>query len=65
MAIQQSKMNQVKTDAAVSVARAKARAAQVTANVQVLKAKSFIKRAQSQGKQSFNSAAEKMISVKY
>lgn len=50
MAIQQSKMNQVKTDAAVSVARAKARAAQVTANVQVLKAKSFIKRAQSQGK---------------
>lgn len=39
MAIQQAAMNKVKTDANISIARAKARAAQVSANAHVLKAK--------------------------
>jgi hypothetical protein len=45
MAIQESKMNKAKTDANISIARAKARAAQVNANAQVLKAKQMMKRA--------------------
>ncbi len=39
MAIQQTPMNKVNTDANISQARAKARAAQVNANAHVLKAK--------------------------
>ena len=39
MAIQQAAMNKVKTDANISIARAKARQAQVSANAHVLKAK--------------------------
>jgi len=46
MAIQEAKMNKVKTDANISIARAKARQAQVTANMHVLKAKKMIKNAQ-------------------
>jgi|TARA_B110000879_G_C11018308_1_gene449879 hypothetical protein len=49
MAIQEAQINKVKTDATVSIARAKARAAQVTANAHVLKAKRFISRGQSKG----------------
>lgn len=49
MAIQQNQMNKVKTDANISIARAKARQSQVNANAHVLKAKRFINRAQSQG----------------
>jgi hypothetical protein len=44
MAIQQTPMNQVKTDANISIARAKARQAQVNANAQVLKAKRMMNR---------------------
>ena len=46
MAIAQKTMNKVKTEANISIARAKARQAQVNANSQVLKAKRFISQAQ-------------------
>lgn len=45
MAIQQAQLDKVKTDANISVARAKARQAQVSANAHVLKAKRFMNRA--------------------
>ena len=45
MAIQESQLNKVKTEANVSIARAKARQAQVNANAHVLKAKRFMNRA--------------------
>jgi urease beta subunit len=44
MAIEQVKMNKVKNDATHFVARAKARQAEVTAHVHVLKAKRQISR---------------------
>ena len=44
MAIQQVQANKVKTQANISIARAKARQAQVMANAQVLKAKRFMNR---------------------
>ena len=46
MAIQQAQMNKIKTDATNSVARAKARQAQVTAHAHVLKAKRLMNRTQ-------------------
>jgi hypothetical protein len=49
MAIQQAQLNQVKTDANISVVRAKARAAQVTANAHVLKVKRMINKPQPKG----------------
>jgi hypothetical protein len=42
MAIQEAKFNKIKTDAAISIARAKARQAQVMANMHVIKAKRMI-----------------------
>jgi hypothetical protein len=51
MAIAQTHMNKVKIDANISIARAKARQAQVSANAHVLKAKQFISRAKPQGEQ--------------
>ncbi len=44
MAIQEAKLNKLKTDANISIARAKARQAQVAANAQVLKAKRMMNR---------------------
>jgi len=44
MAIQEAKLNKLKTDANISIARAKARQQQVNANVQVLKAKRMMNR---------------------
>lgn len=44
MAIKQAAMSKVKSDANISIARAKARAAQVTANAHALKAKQFMNR---------------------
>ena len=46
MAIAQKTMKKVKNEANISITRAKARQAQVNAHAQVLKAKSFINRAQ-------------------
>jgi hypothetical protein len=45
MAIQQAQLDKVRTDANISIARAKARAAQVSANAHVLKAKQMINKA--------------------
>jgi hypothetical protein len=42
MAIQESQFNKTKTEANMSIARAKARQAQVTANAHVQKAKFFM-----------------------
>jgi hypothetical protein len=47
MAIQQAQLDKVKSEASVSMARAKARAAQVSANAHVLKAKRMMNRPQS------------------
>lgn len=44
MAIQQAPMSNVQSAANISIARAKARAAQVSANAHVLKAKRFMAR---------------------
>ncbi len=45
MAIQQAQLDKIKAEANISIARAKARQAQVTANAHVLKAKRMINRA--------------------
>ena len=44
MAIQEAKLNKLKTDANISIARAKARQQQINANAQVLKAKRMMNR---------------------
>jgi len=50
MAIQEVSFNKVKAEATKSIARAKARQAQVVANSHVLKAKQMINRSQAQAK---------------
>ncbi len=46
MAIQETQMNKVKTEANIAIARAKARQSQVNAHAHVLKAKQMINKAQ-------------------
>jgi len=50
MAIQQAKFDKIKTEATTSIARSKARQAQITANAHVLKAKRMIEKAKAKSK---------------